>query len=76
MPGMSGIAFHEVLAERWPHLAPAVVFITGGVFSPEVEEAMRGGANPVMRKPLDPGELLDTVSSVVARRVCVARSRG
>ncbi len=68
MPGMSGIVFHEELSKRWPNLADALIFVTGGVFTPEAEMRLQSGPNPVLRKPVEPSDLVDTVDSVLLRR--------
>ncbi len=38
MPEMSGVELHQWLVLTYPELAPRVVFITGGVFTPAARE--------------------------------------
>ena len=68
MPGRSGIDLYNDIKERWPDLEHRVVFITGGVFSSETEAVLQRSANPVLRKPVEPDELLATVRAVVEKQ--------
>ncbi|MBI2297353.1 MAG: response regulator [Armatimonadetes bacterium] len=72
MPQMSGIELHRWLREHHPGLAPRVVFVTGGAFTPGAREYLDGVTNPCLEKPFRPSTAKETVSQVVraARRAC------
>lgn len=64
MPGLSGPDFYEVLCQRWPHLEPRVVFVTGGGVGSWVqafEERMRAR---IIYKPLTRDVLLQRIEQV------------
>lgn len=67
MPGMSGLDFAHVLEEQRPNLRDSLIFITGGVFSLEAEAELHRGPNPVLKKPIQPKELVLAVEQVLAR---------
>jgi len=74
MPGMSGIAFHDILVERWPDLAECLIFVTGGVFTPEFEDRLAASPNAVLRKPVEPAEFFAAIDEVVAKRLGIERT--
>jgi CheY-like chemotaxis protein len=53
MPEVSGIELYRELVSRHPELAPRVVFITGGAFTPEATAFLRQTGNPLLEKPFD-----------------------
>lgn len=61
MPDMNGIDFFEWLSGALPELAPRVVFMTGGVFTPKTERFLRGCSNEVLAKPFRRGTLEQVV---------------
>ncbi len=65
MPGVSGMEFIRMAAERWPHLP--IVVVTGYAAVGTAVEATRLGAVDYLAKPFTPGELEATVSAAIAR---------
>jgi len=53
MPEMSGAEFYEQLVARFPDVAPRVVFVTGGAFSPSARAFLDRVANERLNKPVD-----------------------
>lgn len=70
MPGMSGIDFHRWLLSHHPALAPRLVFVTGGVFTPRTQEYLASVPNLCLEKPVRPAVLAD----LIAERAQAARS--
>lgn len=68
MPGGSGIDLFNEIKERWPRLESAVVFVTGAVFNSEMEGTLGRGPNRVLRKPVEPHDLVAAVETVAHRR--------
>jgi CheY-like chemotaxis protein/anti-sigma regulatory factor (Ser/Thr protein kinase) len=66
VPDMSGIAFLEELRRGWPELARRLIFITGGTFSADEEAQLERSGRPVLRKPIDPEQLLRVVADTIA----------
>jgi PAS domain S-box-containing protein len=64
MPDMTGIQFLARLAEAHPELAPRVVFMTGGAFSPGSRELLDRMANARVDKPFDGAALRATLAQV------------
>ncbi len=63
MPSMSGDKFYSELKATQPTLESHVVFMTGGVLTPNTEEFLASVDRPVLRKPLN----LDELRSIVTR---------
>jgi CheY-like chemotaxis protein len=57
MPGMTGMDLFEVVRHEYPKLARRVVFMTGGVSMPRVQEFLESVPNPKFEKPFDVAEL-------------------
>jgi PAS domain S-box-containing protein len=57
MPSMSGMDFHAALEREHPEMAPKVVFVTGGAFTPEASAFLRRVGNARLQKPFDPNAL-------------------
>jgi PAS domain S-box-containing protein len=57
MPGLDGPAFHEALRARHPELASRVVFMSGGIFAPEVRVSLDRLNRPMLEKPVLPADL-------------------
>ena len=54
MPEMSGMDFFAELSRRQPEIADKVLFMTGGVYSPEVRAFISRVPNRCLQKPFDP----------------------
>jgi PAS domain S-box-containing protein len=61
MPKMSGMEFFDYVTAHWPAVAPRIVFLTGGAFSPRSEEFLRENRGRCLAKPFS----REAVSSVV-----------
>jgi two-component system cell cycle sensor histidine kinase/response regulator CckA len=70
MPEMTGMAFYEELARRFPDTLARVVFVSGGVFTPHAHAFLDRVANERIEKPFD----LLAVRSLVQRHVAAAES--
>ena len=70
MPGMSGLAFYDLLVVRAPHLAERVVFLTGAARDPKVHAPIEQRGVPLIFK-------LDNLQLVVdAVRLALIQSGG
>jgi PAS domain S-box-containing protein len=65
MPGTSGIEFYADLLRLYPKMAPRVVFVTGGAFTPEANAFLDKVTNVRLEKPFDVERLRETVQSSV-----------
>jgi ribonuclease P protein subunit RPR2 len=63
LPGMDGLTFCRELKLRDVYGSPGVILLTGGETS--AEEALRAGAEALMRKPFSPLDLLATIDYVL-----------
>jgi CheY-like chemotaxis protein len=63
MPGISGMEFIRIAAERWPNLP--IVVVTGYASVGTAVEATQLGAVDYLAKPFTPGELQATVSAAI-----------
>ncbi len=66
MPGMGGIEVLKSVRTLHPHTP--VVMITGFASVDTAVEAMKNGAADYITKPFDPGQLVEKVRTVIARR--------
>ena len=58
MPKIAGEVLYQTIAQRWPHLASRVVFVTGEVPLPSRVATLFGAGNvPILRKPFTSEEL-------------------
>lgn len=57
MPGGSGVALYERLAQRWPGLEQRVVFITGGSYDEGTSRFLANIPNSCLEKPFDVSSL-------------------
>jgi CheY-like chemotaxis protein len=64
MPDMNGIEFYQAVQNRDGELARKIVFITGGVFSTEMEKFLHDVSNPRLDKPFEIADLLRAISHV------------
>ena len=53
MAGMSGIEFHDAVAELQPTLARRFAFMSGDVLNPELREFATARGVPLLAKPFD-----------------------
>ena len=63
MPGVSGVELHRRLHAQRPDLAEAVIFVSGGAFTPEARAFVRQRPDRVLHKPLRPAQLLALVQA-------------
>ncbi len=68
MPEVSGVDFYERLRVSVPDQAARVVFVTGGVFSPESRAFLDEGKHRVIEKPVAQGPLYKALLDVVRAR--------
>lgn len=67
MPGLSGIEFHQRLAQQDPALARRVVFLTGGTFTEESQAYLAQVPNARLFKPFRRNDLLSVLARVPER---------
>jgi signal transduction histidine kinase/CheY-like chemotaxis protein len=65
MPEMSGMDVFAELSRRMPEVAAKVLFMTGGVYSPEVRTFIARVPNRCLQKPFDPAVV---IREALARR--------
>jgi signal transduction histidine kinase len=65
MPEMSGMDVFAELSRRLPEVAAKVLFMTGGVYSPEVRTFIARVPNRCLQKPFDPAVV---IREALARR--------
>ncbi|MET0593102.1 MAG: ATP-binding protein [Polyangiaceae bacterium] len=65
MPEMSGMDVFAELSRRIPEIAAKVLFMTGGVYSPEVRTFIAKVPNRCLQKPFDPAVV---IREALARR--------
>jgi two-component system cell cycle sensor histidine kinase/response regulator CckA len=63
MAEVSGRQFYQRLVARAPELGERVVFVSGGAFTPELEEFMKEVGRPWLPKPFSASELRTYVAS-------------
>ena len=63
MPQMSGRAVYQAISVANSALRDRIVFVTGGVFTPELEEFLATVRNPVLTKPFAAESIRALVSS-------------
>ena len=61
MPGMNGLEFFRILAERHPHLAGRTIFFSGGVTSDTLRLGVVETGRPCLNKPIDLQELVKAI---------------
>jgi len=67
MPQITGWDFYRRVAEFDSNLAARVIFVTGGVFTPEGRQFLETVKPPVLNKPFALGELRRFVSAGIER---------
>jgi signal transduction histidine kinase len=65
MPDMTGMDLHAVLAETSPENADAIIFLTGGTFTPRAQDFLDRVSNFRLAKPFDPLQ----VRALIAERL-------
>jgi PAS domain S-box-containing protein len=65
MPEMTGMEFFERLRAQMPVLAGKVIFISGGVFSPEARDFLQKQDRPTVQKPFEARALRGLIDEVV-----------
>jgi CheY-like chemotaxis protein len=64
MPGMNGAEVHRRIAAVYPGLERRIVFITGGTFSPELDEFLASTPNRLLAKPFQLDDVIAAVELV------------
>ena len=67
MPGMSGVDLYRRLRQVRPEQADRLMFVSGALLNPGVDEFMQTLSNPKVDKPFDSAHLRSVVSSMLAR---------
>ncbi len=68
MPQMTGMDLHDSLRSVAPDQADAMLFLTGGAFTPRAREFIGGLAEAPIDKPVDPAALIARIDRVAQRR--------
>jgi signal transduction histidine kinase len=68
MPHVSGSELFLRVQSGHPELAERFVFMTGGVFDPQVKQFLRTVANPVLEKPFETRALYEAIGQVLERK--------
>jgi CheY-like chemotaxis protein len=63
MPGLDGPALSRALETRWPLAMPALIFVTGPAFAPDLARFLMESAAPLLPWPTRPAD----ISRIVAR---------
>jgi CheY-like chemotaxis protein len=65
MPNMTGIELFDRLQVIAPEQATRVIFLTGGVFTPQTQTRLEAAGNPQLQKPVTAQELRACVADIV-----------
>ena len=68
MPGRSGIDLYDWLVAHQPRMAPRIVFMSGGVFTPAARDFLDGPGEGWLRKPFDEEDVLAALARVSGKR--------
>ena len=71
MPDMVGTLLHEWVTGHCPHLAERMVFMSGGIFTPQIAEYLDQVGNLKIEKPFQAATLL----RVISKRIASLRTR-
>jgi PAS domain S-box-containing protein len=63
LPSMTGLELYEKLTLERPDLAERFIFMTGGGFSPRIQQQLDGTGRPMIEKPLDQARLFELIHS-------------
>ena len=66
MPDLSGPTLYATMVRRWPQLAPRIVFMTGGAFTPETEVFVKSFPSRILSKPFTVERLLQLARDSVS----------
>ena len=69
MPHMTGLELHGQLSAERPDLAERFIFMTGGGFSPRVQQALDSTGRALLDKPLDQSRLFSLLHAHAPSRV-------
>jgi response regulator RpfG family c-di-GMP phosphodiesterase len=72
LPGMSGLAFCRDLKEKPVYGSPRVILLTGGETSGE--DALKAGADGLLRKPFSPLDLLGLIDRLLEGEILPLRT--
>jgi two-component system response regulator DctR len=75
MPGMSGLALFEKLAERQLHEVMPVIFLTGHADVPTAVDMVKRGAFDFCEKPFSDNALVDRIEEALRRSAELQASR-
>jgi CheY-like chemotaxis protein len=75
MPAVDGTQLYTRLAEQHAPLAARTCFLTGGVTSPHLRQAVEASGRPCLAKPLDDRELARTVRALARPEAARGESR-
>jgi PAS domain S-box-containing protein len=65
MPGAGGVALRQAIADRYPGLAPRMVFVTGDTLGSEAAKFLNGPQCRVLEKPFDAAALLSVLDATM-----------
>ena len=68
MPEINGMRFHQILSESRPDVASRVVFMTGGIGSPGVQQFLQATGARCLEKPFSHEELEEAIAALLASR--------
>jgi CheY-like chemotaxis protein len=75
MPDLGGPDLYRLLAERRPHLARRILFITGDTLAHDLGDFFARTGLPNLEKPLEPAELRDRVRRLIDRDAAAAPAK-
>jgi PAS domain S-box-containing protein len=64
MPGMNGLEVYRRVAADHPGMEKRMVFITGGTFSPEIDDMLAATHNRLLTKPFQIGDVIAAVEQI------------
>jgi CheY-like chemotaxis protein len=65
MPEMSGMEFYDEVLQRFPALAPRMVFVSGGAFTPVADAFLERVSNELIDKPFDAHRVREIVARLM-----------
>lgn len=66
MPGMSGVQFYENMLVSYPALGNAIIFMSGGAYTPDTKAFLENQKGRCLSKPFDLAVLIETIERIVA----------
>jgi DNA-binding NtrC family response regulator len=67
MPALSGVQFHEAVQQIDTDQADRIIFVSGGIFMPGVQEEVNRIGNLLLNKPFTLQEIRQAVKDVLDR---------